>query len=253
MTEVEIMPAVRVNGIDLYYESRGDGEPLLLIWGIGGEIPPLVDHLATGCEGKFRIITFDNRGSGRSDKPDSPYPIDMMADDSAGLMDAIGIRQAHILGISTGARIAISLAARYPDRVRSLVLHVAACRSPGKEDPGAAAAFERLRTAMTTPGFAAKVLAHPPTIASFLRQFEALKEFDGRALLGAIRAPVLIVNATRDVSTPVRFGEELCNGIPGARLILVDGDHLIARTNPDLLIVPALAFLEEVDGASAGP
>lgn len=242
------MPTVHVNDIDIYYEIRGEGKPLILIWGIGGEIPPLVDRLAETPSGKNRIIVFDNRGSGRSDKPDIPYSINMMADDTAGLMDAIGIRQAHVFGISTGARIALALAARHPEKVKNLILHVAACRSPEKEDPGAEAAFERLRVAMTTQGFAEKMLAHPPTVASFLRQFEALKEFDGRALLGTIRAPTLIVNATKDVSTPVRFGKELLDGIPDARLILVEGDHLIARTSPDLLVPAVLDFLKNSNG-----
>lgn len=169
----------------------------------------------------------------------------MMAEDTAGLMDALGIRCTHILGISTGSRIALALAARYPGLVQSLVLNVAAARSPDKDDPEAAASFERLRTAMTQPGFAEKVLAHPPTIASFLRQFEALREFDGRKLLGKIHAPTLIVNCTADPSTPVRFAEELRDGIPDARLILLEEDHMVARTNPDLLIQPMLDFLSD--------
>jgi len=241
------MPIVHVNDIDMYYETRGEGEPLVIIWGIGGEIPPLVDRLAESVKGNYRLILFDNRGSGRTDKPDIPYTINMMADDTVGFMDAIGISQASVLGISTGARIALSLAARFPGRVKNLILHVAACRSPDMEDKDAAASFERLRAAMTQPGFMEKVLAHPPTIASFLRQFEALREFDGRPLLGKIRAPALVVNCTGDPSTPVRYGEELRDGIPGARLIMLDGDHLLARTSPDRLVGPALAFLADVD------
>lgn len=241
------MPTVHLHDINMYYEIHGEGEPLLIIWGIGGGIPPFVDRLAESVAGRYRIIVFDNRGSGRTDKPDIPYSIEMMAEDTTGLMDAIGIRRAHILGISTGSRIALALAARYPGRVQSLVLNVAAARSPDREDKDAAGAFERLRAAMTQPGFMEKMLVYPPTIASFLRQFEALQEFDGRPLLGRIRAPVLVVNATRDLSTPIRYAEELKAGIPGARLILVDRDHLFARTDPDLLIRPALDFLSDMD------
>jgi pimeloyl-ACP methyl ester carboxylesterase len=241
------MPTVKVNDITMYYETRGEGEPLLVIWGIGGEIPSLIGELAERMRGNYRVIHFDNRGSGRTEKPDMPYSIEMMADDTAGLMDAIGIRSAHILGISTGSRIALAIAARHPDKVRSLVLNVAAARSPDREDPEAAAAFERLRVAMTQPGFAETVLVHPPSVASFKRQFEALREFDGRSLLGQIGAPVLIVNGTQDRSTPVRYAEELRAGIPGARLVLVDSHHMFARIVPDLLIRPTFAFLAEVD------
>jgi len=241
------MPTVHVNDIDMYYEVHGEGEPLLVIWGIGGEIPSLIGELAECMRGNYRVIHFDNRGSGRTEKPDMPYSIEMMADDTAGLMDAIRIQRAHILGISTGSRIALAVAARHPNKVRSLVLNVAAARSPDREDPEAAAAFERLRVAMTQPGFAERVLVHPPTVASFKRQFEALRKFDGRSLLGQIGAPVLIVNGTRDPSTPVRYAEELSAGILGARLVLVDNDHMFARTAPDLLVRPALVFLAEVD------
>ncbi len=73
----------------------------------------------------------------------------MMADDTSGLMAAIGIEQAHVIGISTGARIALALAAQHPEQVKSLILHVAAARSPDKEDKDAAASFDRLRAAMT--------------------------------------------------------------------------------------------------------
>jgi len=244
------MPSVKVGDLTMHYEARGNGVPLLVIWGIGGEIPSLIGELAERTSGNYRVIHFDNRGSGRTEKPDIPYSIEMMADDAAGLIDAIGIQSAHILGISTGSRIALAVAARHPDRVRSLVLNVAAARSPDREDAEAAAAFGRLRVAMTQPGFAETVLAHPPTVASFKRQFEALREFDGRSLLGQIGVPVLIVNGTRDPSTPVGYAEELRAGIPGARLVLVDGDHMFARIAPDLLIRPALAFLAEVDAKS---
>jgi pimeloyl-ACP methyl ester carboxylesterase len=171
----------------------------------------------------------------------------MMADDAIGLMDRIGVSSAHILGISTGSRIALSIAARYPERVLSLVLHVAAARSPDRDDPEAAGAYERLRIAMTQPGFADSMLAHPPTIASFHRQFEALTTFDGRSLLGRIRCPVPIVNGSRDPSVPIRYAYELQEGIPGSRLVLVESDHLFARTSPERLVGTAIAFLHGVD------
>ncbi len=236
-----------VNDIRMHYEVHDAGEPLLIIWGIGGEIPSLPADLAEKVQGKYRVITFDNRGSGRTDRPDVPYSIEQMAVDTVGLMDAIDIPRAHILGISTGSRIALAVAARSPERVRSLILNVAAARSPDHEDPVAAEAFERLRTAMTQPGFAEKTILYPPTVASFLRQFEALRAFDGRPLLGQIRCPVLIVNSIRDASVPIGPAEELRAGIPGSRLVLVESDHLFARTDSDLLLDPALSFLGEID------
>jgi pimeloyl-ACP methyl ester carboxylesterase len=108
-----------------------------------------------------------------------------------------------------GSRIALVIAAKYPDRVRSLILNVAAARSPNKDDSQAALSFERLQTMITQPGFLEAMGKYPPSIESFMRQFDALKEFDGMGLLDEITAPTLIVNGTKDNSTPIKCAEEL--------------------------------------------
>src|SRR5438552_14733086 len=97
------MPKVRVNGINLYYIEAGRGDPLLLIMGFGG------DHLAWAFQTpvfaqRYRVIAFDNRGAGQSDAPDVPYTTRMMAEDAVGLLDALRIERAHVLGVSMGAR-----------------------------------------------------------------------------------------------------------------------------------------------------
>ena len=104
----------------MYSEVHGAGEPLLVIRGIGGEIPSLSADRVRAVGGAYRAITFDSRGSGRSDTPDEPCSIEQMAGDTVGLVDAIG-PPADILGISTGSRIAPAVAARSPERVRSLI------------------------------------------------------------------------------------------------------------------------------------
>jgi len=121
------MPTVKVNDVNLYYEVSGQGAPLILIMGLRRnvswwyqQIPDLSQH--------FRVIAFDNRGAGRSDKPVMEYSISLFADDTAGLMNALGIKTAHILGISMGGYIAQELAIRHPEMVRSLIL---GCTSPG--------------------------------------------------------------------------------------------------------------------------
>jgi pimeloyl-ACP methyl ester carboxylesterase len=97
---------------------------------------------------------------------------------------------------------------------------------------------------MTQPGFLEAMGGYPSTVESFIMQFEALKNFDGRALLSKIRTPTLIVNSTKDDSTPVKFAEELFEGISDAKMILVEENHLFIRTKPDLLIEPAIEFLK---------
>jgi 3-oxoadipate enol-lactonase len=138
------MPRVKVGDINMYYDTRGEGFPLVLIMGFMGNadcwdplyfLPRLSEH--------FKVITFDNRGAGRTDVSDrEEYTIRMMADDTAGLMDALGIRRAHVLGISMGGMIAQELAINHPQKVEKLVLASTFCGGPKAVPiPGEAAAM----------------------------------------------------------------------------------------------------------------
>ena len=113
---------VKVNDINMYYEIHGEGFPLVMIQGIGQSSlmwPPIfLDEVSKS----FKIIIFDNRGAGRTDKPDIEYSIKMFADDTIGLMDALNIERAHVLGYSMGGIIAQELVLNYPKRVEKLVL-----------------------------------------------------------------------------------------------------------------------------------
>jgi pimeloyl-ACP methyl ester carboxylesterase len=120
------MPIAHVNNIDIYYEIHGSGPPLVLIMGLRRnaewwyrQIPELSKH--------FTVIAFDNRGAGRSDKPETDYSIRLFADDTAELMNFLGIPKAHILGISMGGYIAQELAINYPDKVNGLILGCTSC------------------------------------------------------------------------------------------------------------------------------
>jgi len=111
----------------MFYVDAGAGEPLVLVMGFGG------DHLAWGLQlpafaARFRVIAFDNRGVGQTDAPDIPYSIAMMADDTVGLIDALGIDRAHVCGVSMGGMIAQEIALRHPARVRTLALHATLAR-----------------------------------------------------------------------------------------------------------------------------
>ena len=115
------MPKVQANGIGLYYEIHGDGKPLVLISGLGYPLwqwHKMVPFLAE----QFKVITFDNRGVGQSDKPAGPYTARMLAADTVGLLDALGIEKAIIAGHSMGGFIAQALALDFPQRVDKLVL-----------------------------------------------------------------------------------------------------------------------------------
>src|SRR4030042_4514445 len=123
------MPRQKVNDIEIYYELHGQGEPLVLIMGLRRniewwylQIPTLSKH--------FKVLAFDNRGAGRSDKPKMDYSIRLFADDAAELMKTVQIGRAHIIGISMGGYIAQELAINYPEMVRGLIL---GCTSAGGE------------------------------------------------------------------------------------------------------------------------
>lgn len=115
------MPKVKVNEINIYYEIVGEGEPLVLIMGLGTDHLGWMFQVPTLSE-KYKLLLFDNRGVGLSDKPAGPYTIRMMADDTASLLEELKIEKAHILGISMGGMIAQELAINYPQKVGSLIL-----------------------------------------------------------------------------------------------------------------------------------
>lgn len=241
------MPKVKVGDIEIYYEIRGEGEPLVILQGMGVEITsayPVLDEFAK----KYKVIALDNRGVGRTDMPDIPYTIEMMAEDTVGLMDEIGIKSAHFLGSSMGSRIAQVIAVKCPEKVRSLILNVAAASFPDSLKSITDASLEHpdLREKMLHDAGIMFMQKYPPNPESFLRQVKAVRDFDGRKQLNQIKAPTLIVNGTKDQFAPIELAEELAAGIEDSKFILVEGDHFFAAVKPELLIKPALEFLEEI-------
>ncbi len=125
------MPKALVNGINVNYKIEGSGEPLIMIMGVASSLRAW--YFQTRVFKKhFRVITFDNRGCGDSDKPIEPYSIRTMADDAAGLMEHLGIEKAHVLGISMGGMIAQELAINYPEKINKLIL---GCTFAKRSDP----------------------------------------------------------------------------------------------------------------------
>ena len=118
------MPVVRANGIDIYYEVQGEGEPLVMIPYLGADQACYAFQVADYAK-HFSCYTVDLRGAGRSSKPDGRYSTDLLADDVAAFLHAAGLDRAHIWGLSLGAATGMWLAAKYPDRVASLSLHSA--------------------------------------------------------------------------------------------------------------------------------
>lgn len=211
------MPTVQVNDINLYYEVHGAGAPLVLIGGLGTDlseweslIRPLAEHR--------QVVAFDNRGAGRSDQPDQPYSIEQMAGDTAGLVRALGVARADVLGVSMGGRIALELALAHPEQVNRLVLVSTAARV------GPRPWWFGLSTLLASgPLFKSK---YPQPRAAFLRQLRASSSYNCAARLGEIHAPALILHGRGDRIAPYALAEELHAGIAGSRLVAFDGGHI---------------------------
>jgi pimeloyl-ACP methyl ester carboxylesterase len=240
------MPKALVSGIRIYYEVYGQGEPILLIMGLGGsalawqsQIPALSQHM--------RVIAYDNRDAGRSDKVEAEYSIADMADDAASLLDHLDIGSTHVYGVSMGGMIAQEVALRHPGRVRSLIL---GCTSPclmalppsekAVRDVTEAAelplreAFERSIWVGYSDTYLAAhkddlwlrkqvEAALQPPLEAWRRQYAAATRFDARERVGQIRAPTLVMTGDEDPLVPAENSRFLAERIPDARLIVFPG------------------------------
>lgn len=116
------MPKISSNNISLYYQIKGQGYPIILISGWNGDHQSVwPDSVVDVLAQQFQVIQFDNRGVGQSDQPDIPYSIEMMADDVAGLMQALRLEQSHLIGYSMGGQIAAKFAEKYPDKINKMI------------------------------------------------------------------------------------------------------------------------------------
>jgi len=242
------MPVVQANGIDVYYEVQGEGEPLLLIPYLAADQACYAFQVADYAK-EFTCYTVDLRGAGLSGKPEGTYTTELLAEDINAFMAAVGLDSAHVSGLSLGAAVGMFLAARHPARVRSLSLHSAWDAT----DPFLRTVVETWRimarglgsvTEMVIAGifpwcftpelYAARpeyiesladfVRSRPmPPVDAFLRQSEAVLGHDARAVLGSIQAPTLVTFGEHDACTSTRFAAPLTDGIAGAELIVFSG------------------------------
>jgi 3-oxoadipate enol-lactonase len=243
---------------ELYCESTGAGAPVLLVMGLGMNATGWWRTVPVLAEAGLRVLAFDNRGVGRSNRPKGPYTVAQMADDCAAVLDAAGEESAHVYGISLGGMIAQELALRHPGRVRSLVLGATTpggSRSAGAQ-PAVLEFFERragmpaeeavwasvpynygpdtrARHAQRIGEDIAQRLRFPIEPEPYVAQLGAAMGHDAHNRLGAIEAPTLVVHGEADVMVPPGNGALLAEGIPGAQLSLWPGaGHLYPTDEP---------------------
>jgi len=268
------MTIAHVNGIDIYFEEHGDplAEPLLLIMGFLTNAAAWAPQIPAFA-GRFHVIAFDNRGSGRSSQPEGPYSIPQMAADAAALLDHLGIASAHVVGVSMGGMIAQELTLQDPKRVRSLVL---GCTSPGGPHSFAYDRLQQLRdesrptdmalvwTAdsikeymlqLFTPAFLANpgpafqsyvagIIQHPTSLSGMLAQGEAVFAHDTYDRLPQIHAPTLVMTGAGDTFVDARNSTLIAERIAGAELVVVPGlRHGFTAEDPEAFNAPVLDFL----------
>lgn len=267
------MTIAHTNGIDLYYELHGRGEPLVLIPGLGYDgwmwhrmIPGLAEH--------FQVISLDNRGSGQSAKPPGPYSAQLLAADAVGLLDELGLQRAHVMGHSMGGFIAQALALDYPERVDRLILSATNFGGPRHVPitPEAMAVLtdvsgdpiERLRRGIVVSGaagFAEKNpefieywvnyrVQHPIDPAGYQSQLAIglslipeAAAFEGR--LGNVQAPTLVLFGAQDKVVPPGNADLLAARIAGARVVILpDAGHFFPFETPDAAVAAVVGFLK---------
>ncbi len=258
---------MKVGDLDIYYETHGRGEALLLVAGLGNDLKSWAFQTPDFAK-KYRVVTFDNRGSGNTKAPDSGYSIEMMADDTAGLMDALGIDRAHVLGVSMGGYVAQELALRHPERTKSLVLATTSIGPYTLESSvlraWAAGALKGVspRTfflimlpfmfndmCFEDPAVLQMavdiIAAHSSMPAHVLTcQMTACVRHNARGRIGRISVPTLVLAGKEDVFVPMALSEELASSILGARLKVLDGGgHGFNTAIPEKFNRAVLEFL----------
>jgi pimeloyl-ACP methyl ester carboxylesterase len=263
------MPRVEVDGLTINYEVQGDGEPLLLIPYLSADHACYAFQLPAYTE-HFSCIAIDLPGTGESDKPSGPYSTEAYADTVARFLGAVGVERAHVAGVSLGAAVGMHLAARYPERVRSLSLHSAwdatdaylrvmvdmwrtlASSLPTVADAVIQGIFplcftpemytDRPEFVETLVGFVRGRPAQP--LDAFLAQAEAALAHDARAVLGEIVAPTLITVGAHDLVCSPRFAKPLNERVRGSELMVFDHlSHAGLHEDPETFNRATLDFM----------
>jgi 3-oxoadipate enol-lactonase len=269
------MPKITANNITMNYDQQGTGEPLILIPYLAADhacyafqIPEYARH--------FTCISVDLRGTGESDKPQGAYTTEMLADDVAAFIQAMGIGKAHVAGLSLGGAVGMWLAVKHPNKVASLSVHSGWARSDGFlrtvveswQIVARAAGVPEMTIRAIFPwcftpelyaerpdyieSLAAFVRSRPPqSVPDLIQQSNAVLAHDVEAHLGRILAPTHITIGTRDQLTSIRFADRLKRGIANSELLLFEGcAHAALYERVEEFNQRTLAFLQRQAGTA---
>jgi len=258
----------KVNDFEMYYEDIGEGPPLVLIHGMGGDSSEW-SLLTPELSKEVRCIAVDLRGHGKSEKPDQPYTQDMFADDVAALLDTLGVDRAYICGLSMGGFVALKMALNHPEKVRGLILIDTAARMPAKSievgarwakifaEKGLEAYIEAEIRDIFHPMFARR---HKDMVNHFA---ESMRTRDASTIariqqgylksplaiendIKKIKVPTLIIHGREDEVVPVEEAEFMHRQIPNSQIAIIPfSGHAALLERKDFFIDVILYFIEE--------
>lgn len=267
------MATLEANGLTTYYEESGSGPSVVLVHGLGGSTAvwePLIPALAA----EFRVVAYELRGAARSSRPSGPWRLGDFVDDLDGLVEGLELSPAAIVGHSLAGGVALSYAARRPDRVRAVVGVGAVTELPdtgrqGMRDRASAVradGMEQVALAVATAGtapswregqpdrwdaFRGVLAANDPE--GYALQAEVVAALDVSAELLEVRCPVLLVSGDLDAPSPPALNAANAARLPDARHVLFsDCGHIVSLEQPDALLEVMLPFLRQTAAAIPG-
>jgi 3-oxoadipate enol-lactonase len=251
------MSTADVNGISINYKLEGEGpETVVLVNGLADDLESWGYQTPALVEAGFRVLTFDNRGVGESDKPAGPYTTKLFAEDTKALVDNLGLADFHLLGVSMGGMIVQEYALAYPGDIRSLI---PACTyaAPGPFCSRMFALWEEMAPVMGLKSVMQDVTLWAFTqeffetrqdelaefeeamatltmpIDAYLAQLSSIQTHDATARLGEIHVPTTVIAGENDILIPVELSRRLHQGIAGSDWVTVRGGHACVWEHPD--------------------
>ena len=268
------MPFIENQGARIYWDEQGQGEPVLLIMGLAYP-SDMWFRTRPVLAAKYRTIVFDNRGVARSDMPPGPYPIPLMASDARAVLDAAGVKSAHVFGVSMGGMIAQEFALQYPDRVRSLILGCTAAGGPTAVQAKPEVGQVLMMRGMMSPEEAAEaaipyiydpgtpraridedLAVRRPWLAkpeAYMAQLQGILAWEAYSRLPQIKAPTLVIHGETDLLVPPGNGKLIAERIPGAKLVMIPhASHLMMTDQAEPTHRAITDFLAEQSAQKTG-
>ncbi|SLN61248.1 alpha/beta fold hydrolase [Roseisalinus antarcticus] len=262
------MPSATLNGLTINYavDNPDGAETIVLVNGLADDLESWGFQVPAFVEAGYRVVSFDNRGIGKSDRPAGPYTSRQMADDAKALVDSLGISDFHLMGVSMGGMIAQEYALAYPGDLKSVTL---AC-TYGVADPFCQTMFAMWADiarqisvpfvmrdvalwAFTGPffedrpadaaEFADAMAQLDMSVEAYLSQLNVIQQHDALSRVSEIKVPTLVLAGEEDILIPVRLSRRLHEAIPGATWATTAGGHACLWESPDPFNATYLDYL----------